>query len=225
MNGKSQRILSYTQRCYSTVVEKDLGVFVSSDLNWDKQVSQVCSSADFWFKMISKCFVFKTKDLIRQLYTTLIRPKLEYANVIWYPSSKKHVLMLEKVQRRCTKIGPLRGLPYTKRLEELCLTTLEVRRIRGDLISMFRYFKGFDKINFLNSPKLSSSRTRGHIFKLEKESIAQTLRRKFLFSRATNEWNSLPKNVINSNTVVEFKKFIDSQGIFEVDKYHYNSRC
>ena len=186
-----------------SVVEKDLGVFVSSDLNLD----------------------FKTKDLIRKLYTTLIRPKLEYANVIWFPSSKKHVLMLEKVQRRCTKIGPLRGLPYTKRLEELCLTTLEVRRIRGDLISMFRYFKGFDKINFLNPPKLSSSRTRGHIFKLEKESIAHNSRRKFLFSRATNEWNSLPKNVINSNTVVEFKKFIDSQGIFKVNKYHYNSSC
>ena len=57
-------------------VEKDLGVFVSSDLNWDKQVSQVCSSANFWFKMISKCFVFKTKDLIRKLYTTLISPYL-----------------------------------------------------------------------------------------------------------------------------------------------------
>ena len=37
---------------------------------------------------------------------------------------------------------------------------------------MFGYFKGFDRINFLNPPKLSSSRTRGLIFKLEKESIA-----------------------------------------------------
>ena len=39
-----------------SVVEKDLGVFVSNDLKWDKQVSQVFSSANFWFKMISKCF-------------------------------------------------------------------------------------------------------------------------------------------------------------------------
>ena len=75
--------------------------------------------------------------------------------------------MFEKVvQRRCSKVGPLRGLPYIKRLEKLSLTTLEVRRIRGDLISMFRYSKGFDRINFnfLYPPKLSSSGTRGHIF-------------------------------------------------------------
>ena len=64
------------------------GVFVSSDWNWDKWVSQVCSMANILFKMTSKCFVFKTKDLIRKLYTTLIRPKLEYAHIIWFPGSK-----------------------------------------------------------------------------------------------------------------------------------------
>ena len=103
-------------------VEKDLGVYVTSDLNWDKQVSHVCFKANFWFKMISKCFVFKSKDLIRKLYITLIRPKLEYANAIWSPTSKKQISMLEKVQRRCTKVGPLRNLTYTERLKELCLT-------------------------------------------------------------------------------------------------------
>jgi hypothetical protein len=34
------------------IVEKDFGVYVTSDLNWDKQVSHVCSKANFWFKMI-----------------------------------------------------------------------------------------------------------------------------------------------------------------------------
>ena len=101
-------------------------------------------SVNFWFKIISKCFVFKSKDLIRKLYITLIRPKLEHANAIWSPTSKKQISMLEKVQRRCTKVGPLRNLTYTERLKELCFTTLEIRRRRGDLISMFKYFKGFD---------------------------------------------------------------------------------
>ena len=81
----------------------------------------------------------------------------------------------------CTKIGPLRWLLYTKRLEELCLTTLEVRRIRGDLISMFRYFKGFDKINFLNPPKLSSSRQQEDIYLNWKKNLLPIIQEESFF--------------------------------------------
>ena len=84
--------------------------------------------------------------------------------------------------------------------------TLKIRRRRGDLIGMFRYFKGFDKINFVNPPKILVSRTRGHKFKLEKENINHCDRQNFLFNRATNAWNSFPKFVVEVNTVVEFKK-------------------
>ena len=34
--------------------------------------------------------------------TTMIRPKLEYAEVIWFPYKKKHVLKLERIQRIAT---------------------------------------------------------------------------------------------------------------------------
>ena len=44
-----------------------LGVFVTPELNWDKQVSSVCSKANVWCKIISKCFIFKSRDLIRKL--------------------------------------------------------------------------------------------------------------------------------------------------------------
>ena len=58
----------------------------------------------------------------------------------------------------------------------------------------------------------------------KEKTIEETELQSIYAYRATNEWNSLPNNVINSNTVVEFKKFL-SQGIFKVNKYHYNSSC
>ena len=52
--------------------------------------------------------------------------------------------MLEKIQRRATKLIPgLRDLRYEERLKECGLTTLETRRlIKGDQIEVFKILKG-----------------------------------------------------------------------------------
>ena len=41
----------------------------------------------------------------------------------------------------------LEKLSYEEKLKKLNLTTLETRRLRGDLIEMFKIIKGFDNIN------------------------------------------------------------------------------
>ena len=57
-------------------------------------------------------FHFLDKDMMRKIVTTMIRPKLEYAEVIWFPHKKKHVLKLERIQKIATKIVPeLEDLP------------------------------------------------------------------------------------------------------------------
>ena len=68
---------------------------------------------------------------MRKIITTMIRPKLEYAEVIWFSHNKKHVLKLERIQRIATKIVPeLEDLLYEERLKEMHLTTLNDRRER-----------------------------------------------------------------------------------------------
>ena len=103
--------------------------------------------------------------MIKKLYTSIIRPKLEYAAIIWNPITAKCISMLEKVLRRCLKVGPLAKLDYPTRLSILELTTLKVRRTRGDLIHLFRYYKRYDNITLPNAPALSGGSTRVHRFK------------------------------------------------------------
>ena len=65
-----------------------------------------------------------------------------------YESQLKDVDMLEKIQRRATKLIPeLRDLTYEERLKECGLTTLETRRIRGDQIEVFKILNGYENID------------------------------------------------------------------------------
>ncbi|KAK2156362.1 hypothetical protein LSH36_215g01046 [Paralvinella palmiformis] len=53
------------------------------------------------------------QDDLNQLFTTMVRPHLEYGNVIWYPKCRRNKMEVKKIQRSATKLMPnLRNLPY-----------------------------------------------------------------------------------------------------------------
>ena len=83
---------------------------------------------------------------MRKIISTLIRPKLEYAEVIWSPHMKKHVLKLERIQRIATKMVPeLEDITYEERLKEMHLTTLKERRER---LYLYLYLKNIQVLGF-----------------------------------------------------------------------------
>ena len=71
------------------------------------------------------------------LYLSLVRPKLEYCIQAWRPYLKKDIDLLEKVQKRSIRMIIENGLTYEERLSKLGITTLETRRLRGNLIEVF----------------------------------------------------------------------------------------
>ena len=88
---------------------------------------------------------------------------------------------------------------------------LEVRRIRGDLIEVYKILHGLDHLEATKFFSLSTTSTRGHSLKLFKKSMWKGLQlRKYFFSqRVIHNWNKLPAHIVNAKNVNEFKKFFD----------------
>ena len=162
------------------------------------------------------------KDVFSLLYKSMIWPHLEYAALVWSPYMWKLAEQIKKVQRRATKRIPgLHDLPYEQRLQMLKLPTLVYRRLHGDLINTYKYIHGKYDTKPCIPGLVTSTRTRGHSLRLEKNS-ARTNKRLFFFSnRVVVWWNSLPEEVVTAPSVDSFKSRLDKH--FENHPVVYDS--
>jgi len=72
---------------------------------------------------------------------------VEYCVQFWSPSYKMDIIKLERVQKRFTGMLPgLDGLSYKERLDRLRRFFLERRRLRGDLIEVYKIMRGIDQL-------------------------------------------------------------------------------
>ena len=173
---------------------------------------------------IRRSFTDLNSDNFRNLFTTMIRPHLEYAAAVWSPHMKKDIQLIENVQRRATKQLPIISkLPYSERLRQLDLPTLRYRRIRGDMIEVFKILKYYDSDPNQILQRHISSATRGHSLKLAKKQSNSNLRL-FSFSiRVINNWNNLSNHVVSSSNTNTFKNRLDSYWKYHPARYDWEA--
>ena len=79
-------------------------------MNANMKVSEQCriaaSKGNQVLGMIRRNITYKEKRLITPLYKVIVRPHLEYCIQAWSPYLRKYIDMLEKIQRRATKLIP-----------------------------------------------------------------------------------------------------------------------
>ena len=191
--------------------EKDLGVIIDESLNFSRQCAKAVTSANKVLGIINRTYNCKSMDNILRLYKSLVRPHLEYCCQVWRPYLQKDIDNIEKVQRRVTRMIPdLSNLCYEERLERTNLLSLEMRRLRADLIEVFKIVKGLEDVKQSVFFELSKeNRTRGHQWKFFKPNCRLDVRKYFFSQRVISEWNNLPLEAVTATTVNGVKNKID----------------
>ena len=191
---------------------RDLGIIMDRKLSYDYHIETIVRQAYSRVGILFKSFVSRDCDLLKRAYVTFIRPVLEYACSVWCPYKVKHITAIEKIQRSFTRrIPSLRDLSYEERLARINLEPLEIRRLKFDLVLHFKISKGltpFDN-NLVFTSGQSTRATRSHDQNLLIKPYCRTkgMENDF-FARRINCWNSLPSNVRNARSILEFKKQI-----------------
>ena len=129
---------------HSSEGERDLGVKVDNELAFSEHIRAATAKANSVIGMLKNAFVCRDVDIWIKLYVSLVRPHLEYAVSVWKPRLRRDIDALERVQKRALRIPHelLKLDGYKERLNAVGLTTLEVRRDRGDLIQTYKLIKG-----------------------------------------------------------------------------------
>ena len=140
--------------------EKDLGVWVSSNLTSDKQVTEQCAKANKLLGFVRRDSRYiQSTQTRRTLYLSIVRCHLGYATQVWSPQSIGLLKRVENVQRRATKLIlklPFRfDVTYNTRLQ---LTNLLPISYWHEFLDIVFFYKAVNNLVFIDSEALSATR-------------------------------------------------------------------
>lgn len=193
-----------------------LTIMIDSKLRFNKHYRQLVNKAQYRASLIFKTFLSKEPLLLFKAFTVYVRPIIEYCSSVWSPVYKSDIELIERVQRGFTKrLRGLKYLTYSERLSYLKAETLELRRLKTDLLLIYKIIHKLVALNFDDFFAFNNfTVTRGHDFKLVKPLCVNNARQFSFSCRLIDVWNSLPNSIVSAKCLLTFKNLLN--------KYNFN---
>ena len=224
--GKNNPGFSYTMGGHApagtvlevTTCEKDLGILVHSSLKPSAQCAAAAKKANSVLGQMSRSLTYRDKDTWLKLYRMYIRPHLENCAQAWSPWTEADIDLIESVQRRAIRMtSDMKGNTYEERLTEAKMFTLQQRRLRGDMIEVWKLLHGHEKVDVSailtpieNYSQRSGMRSSNQLMLAPAPRARLEIKRNFFSHRVVMPWNSLPFSVKNSDSIDAFKRSYDA---------------
>ena len=197
---------------------KDLGVYISSDLTWTRQIEEAVSKARSMAGWTLRTFRTRERIPMITIWNSLIRPCLDYCSPLWSPrpSNFQEIDLLEDTLRSFTRqVEGMDGLDYAHRLKELGMTSIQRRHERYKALYLYKIKEGLvPNISSTNALKFRNHGRHGckcEVPNFPMRGRARKARDNSFALTACNLWNSLPVYVreISGKEVGYFKKKLD----------------
>ena len=198
-----------------TPPSKYLWVVIDSKLQWKEHYASISKSCNGTLAFLKRNLSKAPEHIKNKCYTTLVRPKLEYACAVWDPHCKNHTNSLEQIQKRAARFVTnnykMESGNTKINLDKLNWPSLEERRLQTKL-TIFQKAR----LNLIDIPTdhlvLNTRQTRqggdGPTYFKEFSKIDSYIYS--FYPRTALLWNHLPTDIRTSNDIGFFKKQISN---------------
>ena len=193
---------------------KYLGITITDNMDWGQHVSEISSKATNTLGFLRRNLALAPRSTKEVAYKTLVRPKLEYAALIWSPQSKLLINQIEKVQRTAARWTCRRWRNTSsvgKMLDELKWPSLQARRDQSSLLLFHKIHCGavsIEKDKYM-TPAYSLKTTRSsHSAQYCRHQTNSDALKNSLFPCTIPHWNSLSPSVANTQSTKEFRALL-----------------
>ena len=185
-------------------------MIITETLSPSHHIAKVVRKANQIVGMIRRTYEDRSKNNLVPLYKSLVRPHLEYCVQAWRPYLQQDINNIEGVQRRMTKMmREVEEEEYEQRMKTTKLMSLEMRRLKSDLIEVYTIMHNLEGLKREDFFPLRSAGRRGHQYTITKQYSHLNSRKYFFSQRVVNQWNRLPSTTVCAETVNRFKNQID----------------
>ena len=193
-----------------------LGIIIDHHLSWGPQVNHVCNKATRLIGFLQRNLRSCSRALKELSYKQFILPVLEYAAAIWDPYHLKDINKIEMIQHRAARF--VLNRPWRRNMRDSItdmLTSLEwpplqLRRKCARLSLLYKIIHNLTEIPNSYLPTLSPvtiTRSNHEQKFLHYHTSIDNYKYSF-FPRTIPEWNGLPQDIINQQTIDSFKQLL-----------------